>query len=148
MAARALLIFVIIAVAAIALTFYIEYRQQQTAKLAHITSLQQIEGVAPTVCTYQIGSFGTGSGGEMYIANGDIRIEIPDLANGNYSGNIEAVIGLDGTRTIDPKTKQILQNGGGVASELNTIITEAPWQCSPWWFSDNSLFTIPNAVTF
>ncbi|HTR19095.1 MAG TPA: hypothetical protein VMH91_03945 [Candidatus Paceibacterota bacterium] len=147
-AGRVLIVLALAAVLAASAGFYVNYRDQQTAKVDRITSLEQIRDVTPTVCTYQIGAYGAGSSGEMYIANNEIRVEVPDLQINGYSGSVEAIIGLDGTRLIDPKSLHSLSGGNGAPFAINMVITKAPWKCSPWWFSDNGLFTIPNAVTF
>ena len=148
MSGKILAVLIAVVLIAVAVGFYVFNRDSQTAKVAHLTSLTQIEGVPPTICTYKVAEYGSGSGGSMYIANDFIRIDIPDLELGAYSGSVEAVIGMDGTRLIDPASEHALSVGNGVAYALNTIITQAPWKCDPWWFSDNGLFTIPNAVTF
>ena len=148
MSGKVLVVFSVTVLIAVAIGFYVVYRDSQTAKAAHLTSLTDIQGIPPTICTYKVAEYGGGSGGSMYIANDRIRIDVPDLEQGAYSGSAEAVIGMDGTRLIDPSSEHSLSVGNGVSYALNMIITQAPWKCDPWWFSDNALFNIPNAVTF
>lgn len=136
-----------LAVVAVASGFYIEYREAQAQLVAHITSLDQIQGVSATLCTYQVGSYGTGSGGAMYIDDNEIRIIVDDLEAPGFSGGMQAVLGTDGTRLIDPVSKSHAVSDN-VANVLNSLITEAPWSCEPWWFPNGSLFTLANGVSF
>jgi hypothetical protein len=147
MAGKVLITLALAAALIAASGYYIIQRENTAASLTGITSLTQIQGASATECTFPDGAYGTGANGAMYIYNNEIRVDIEYLFIPNFSGNLQAVIGTDGTRLIDPSS---VQAGGTVnaATILNTVITQAPWKCSPWWFPDASLFNIPGAVSF
>ncbi len=149
MGGRAILVALIIVLMVGGLAYYINQRQQASSALDTITSLAQIEDVSATECTYPIGSYGSGSQGQLFIYDNKLRVAISQLDISNFSGVMNAVVSPDGTRIVDPTSLQIA--GGStqqVAQILNTLITQAPWKCSPWWFPDASEFTIQGGASF
>lgn len=149
MAAKALLWIVIFGLVVVGLVMYINNRSEQAVKLEHITSLAQTVQAPATICSYNPTEFGTGTAGILYIDNGHVRIDINELEYGGYSADVQAVLNADGTRTMDPATYDRLSNQGtGAIDAVNMILTVAPWKCAPWWFADQSLFSIPGGVSF
>ncbi|MDR3571472.1 MAG: hypothetical protein P4L81_04735 [Candidatus Pacebacteria bacterium] len=148
MSGNILMTLVVVAIALIASSFYITSREKESAMLNRITSISQVVQTAPTVCSYGIGTYGMGGSGALYIENGKIRVDIQDLQLPDFVGPLQAIIGSDGTRVVDPLTLKTAGGASKVAEVLNRVITQAPWNCSPWWFVDGSLLTIPNGVSF
>jgi hypothetical protein len=146
MAGSALLTLLVAGVVAVAGGFYINYRNAESAQVAHITSISQIVGITATECSYSIGAYGQGSAGNMYIDNNRLRVDIPDLEMRTYGGNMQAVLASDGTFELGLSSIPSGVTQQAAVNALNTVITEAPWHCEPWWFPDSSLFTIANAL--
>jgi hypothetical protein len=146
MTGRLLLTLGLVGIVVIASAFYIGYRNDDAAALDHITSISQIENMPAIICTYPLGGYGTGSAGTMYIYHNLLRVDISDLETSEYSSNMDAVLGTDGTFLIAPSSVPNASGQKGAETALNNVISEAPWQCRAWWFPDSGLFTIPNAL--
>jgi hypothetical protein len=142
MVGNALLTLIVIGALAVAGTFYIDYRNAESGQVAHITSISQIVGVAATECSYDIGAYGQGSAGNMYIDDNRLRVDIPDLETNHYEGNMQAVLASDGTFELAPSSIPSGSTKEVTANVLNAVITQAPWRCTPWWFPNSTLFTI------
>ena len=147
MAARLFTTFLVMGLVIAGVSYYVSNRASQSATLSHITSVSQIENVAPTECLYQTGAYGTGGEGHMYIYNNQLLVSIQNLDTPEFYGTMLAVIGIDGTRLLASESEQRMA-GKDPAVILGDILTKAPWSCYPWWFPTESLFNIPNAVTF
>jgi hypothetical protein len=139
-------IFAVVAAMMIGGAFYINYNNAKSSNLDHITSLSQIQNAPATECTYPIGSYGTGGGGSMYIYNNLLRVDISDLEIGSYSGDMQAVLGPDGTFQMDPASVTKGETKQTTEQVLNNVISDAQWKCYSWWFPSSSLFSIPNAL--
>ncbi|HUO50565.1 MAG TPA: hypothetical protein VMU25_03350 [Candidatus Paceibacterota bacterium] len=149
MAAKALIWIVIFGAFVIGLIVYINNRDQESQKFQHITSLDQIVNAPATICTYNPTDFGNGTAGILYIESGRMRFDIKELEYGGYAASVEAVLNADGTRQMDPDTYNRLSGQGtGAVGAINMLLTKAPWKCSPWWFVNESFFTIPGGVSF
>jgi hypothetical protein len=146
MVGNALLALIVVGALAVAGTFYIDYRNVESSQVAHITSVVQINGVAPSNCSYDIGAFGQGSAGNMYIYNNKLRVSVPDLDIAGYEGNMQAVIGQNGIVELSASSVSQGLTEQDVINALNTTITKAPWHCAPWWFPNSTLFTISDAL--
>lgn len=148
MAGKVLLTILILGVVLTCIGYYINSRIAESNSLLPIRSLSQFENLSATECRYAAGTYGSGSGGYLYIYSSKVRISVADLDLPDFSGSMQAVIGTDGTRLIDPESAQAAGGTAAAAVVLNTLITQAPWQCSPWWLPDTTMFNIPNAETF
>jgi hypothetical protein len=146
MAGSAIFTLLLAGVIAVAGAFYVNYRNAEAGQVTHITSISQIVGVAATECSYDIGAYGQGSAGNMYIDNNRLRVDIPDLETTDYEGNMQAVLASDGTFELDPSSIPAGVTEQTTADVLNEVITQAPWRCGPWWFPDSTLFSIPDAL--
>jgi hypothetical protein len=146
MAGKLLVTLGLIGLVIIGCVFYIGYRTDEAAALGHITSISQIENMPAIVCTYQLGGYGNGSGGTMYIYHNFLRVDVSDLEIKGYSSNMDAVLGTDGSFLIAPSSVPNGSGQKGAENALNAVISDAPWQCKAWWFPDSGLFTIPDAL--
>ncbi len=128
--------------------FYIKSRYDQIAPVAHLTSISQIQNLPPTICTYSAGAYGTGSGGLLYVYNNRLALIITELEASGYIGPVNVVISTNGTKEMDTDTANAFSHAANVADVINTTLTKAPWNCSPWWFPTESPFAIPSPVLF
>src|SRR6185312_1657432 len=145
---RAVLLAILIGIAISFAAYYINGREADAARVMPLTSIGQIAGLSPTQCTYEISSFGNGSNGYLFIYQDKIRVNIQELALPNFSGTMQALLGVDGTFVVDSDSVRAANGKANAEKVLDTIFSQAPWKCSPWWFPDSSAFDIPNPVTF
>jgi hypothetical protein len=123
--------------------YYIQTRYRQAAELGHLTSIQQINGLAPSQCSYSIGSYGDGSAVALYAYNNQLRIDIPTLTTTGYNGPLEAIVAADGSITADTATQNAVSDQNAQLIDLiNQTLANAPWNCLPWFIPSESDFQL------
>lgn len=148
MAGKAFWTVACILIAVFVMAYYVTTRATQAAQFQHMTSLEQIANAKPVECEYPVGGYGTGSAGQMFIYQNELRVNVNLLDVTGFSGDMQAALNTDGTRTIDSDSLNAAGGATNAANVLNALITQAPWSCTPWWFPDNSALQVPNAVNF
>ena len=100
-----------------------------------------IANIPPTSCSYRISNFEGTDEGILRIAHGDIFLKALTV-KGNQGGQLQAVVSDDGTYHVDSSTSAVMLEGGTSKEVIDAYITGKPWDCSPWWSPDETLFNV------
>lgn len=131
--------------AAVALSgLYLFYKNTQAPNATQMVQMFRqgtLASAPPTSCSYRISNFEGTDEGILRIADGNIFLKTLTV-KGNQGGQLQAVVAKDGTYHIDPSTSGVMLQGGSAKEAVGAYITDKPWECSPWWSPDETLFNV------
>jgi hypothetical protein len=122
--------------------FYIQQRFSDSVQLNRVSSLDEIRGKSPTICSYEESDSRDTSTGVMRVYDDRLRIDM-NVVGSLYTGELKVVIDRDGRyHWADPYIESTWPAGVSSRQTVDDVLFASKWRCFPWWFPSEILFDI------